>query len=186
MKKILLDDEQRKRIINKVRPDKNDYFSYQNLNLYSGVYDEETDCVLTLAYFLTEEIKRVGDDFNDEVYILLIGRHEFTVMCKAYFNGTRGLKSPCPTVVSDEKLLDMIEFYHCSGLESNDKYGIPKEPENFTENYLNEHYFNKKDEKEKKGKKPQTTARRTAKLILGYAIGCVVWLVYFYFKRHLS
>ncbi|MBO5561083.1 MAG: hypothetical protein J6A07_05480, partial [Firmicutes bacterium] len=94
MKKILLDDEQRKRIINKVRPDKKDRFSYDGLDLYTAVYDEETDSVLTPTYYVSEFIKRMGDVFDDEIFILLIGRHEFLVKSKRYFDNKRELKSP--------------------------------------------------------------------------------------------
>ena len=45
MKWILLDDKLRQRIIKKVKPQKDDYFSYQNLNLLTGVLDEESGVI---------------------------------------------------------------------------------------------------------------------------------------------
>ena len=52
MKTVLLNDKQRKKIVNLVRPKKNDYYSYQNLNLLTAVFDEDTKIYLTLAYYL--------------------------------------------------------------------------------------------------------------------------------------
>ena len=65
MKWILLNDELRQRIIKKVKPQNDDYFSYQNLNLLTGVLDEESGVILTKTYALSEGLKRCGNDFDD-------------------------------------------------------------------------------------------------------------------------
>lgn len=50
---VLLNDNQRKKIVDLVKPKENDYYSYQNLNLLTAVYDENTKIYLTLAYYLS-------------------------------------------------------------------------------------------------------------------------------------
>ena len=40
MKIVLLNDKQRNSIIKMAKPTANDYFSYQNLNLLTAVYNE--------------------------------------------------------------------------------------------------------------------------------------------------
>ena len=41
MKTVLLNDKQRKKIVNLVKPKESDYYSYQNLNLLTAVHDED-------------------------------------------------------------------------------------------------------------------------------------------------
>lgn len=41
MKVIRLNDKQRKKIVRLVKPQKNEYYSYQNLSLFTAVYDEK-------------------------------------------------------------------------------------------------------------------------------------------------
>ena len=69
MKTVLLNDKQRKKIVNLVRPKENDYYSYQNLNLLTAVFDEDTKIYLTLAYYLSSSIKRTDEHYDDYTYV---------------------------------------------------------------------------------------------------------------------
>ena len=51
MKTVLLNDKQRKKIVKLVKTKQSDYYSYQNLNILTAVYDEDKKIYLTLAYF---------------------------------------------------------------------------------------------------------------------------------------
>lgn len=46
MKLIQLNNKQRNAIINMIKPSADDYYSYQNLNLLSAVYDEKSTFIL--------------------------------------------------------------------------------------------------------------------------------------------
>lgn len=152
MKWILLDDTLRKRIIKKVQPQKEDFISYQNLNLLTGVLDEESGVILTKAYALSEGLKRCGDDFDDAAYIILTKHLSFLLKCGEYFPGERfrNIKSPCPIAISDSLLLEMLNFYADNwkvGYElkkqafENGEYAQYGRWYNFTEQYLNKNYF---------------------------------------------
>lgn len=155
MKWILLDDTLRKRIIKKVQPQKNDFFSYQNLNLLTGVLDEESGVILTKTYALSEGLKRCGNDFDDAAYIILTEHLSFLLTCGEYFSGEhfRNIKSPCPTAISDSRLLEMLNFYFDN---FRDGYKLKKQAfergefsgfksYNFPEQYLEKYYFGEKE-----------------------------------------
>ncbi len=82
----MTDEALRKRIIEVVKPIKSDYFSYQNLNLLYGVYDEEKDMFLTLSYYLSEAIARTGG--RDEYRYVVITKDEGFIYPNAMIDGS--------------------------------------------------------------------------------------------------
>lgn len=150
MKWVMLNDKQRKRIIRNVRPQKDNFYSYQNLNLLTGVYDEESGVILTKTYALSEGLKRCGDAYDDAAYIILTKHLSFSFNCGEYFAGERfrNIKSPCPIAISDSRLLEMLNFYN----ENSDDFDLKKQAfergdypgytrYGFTEQYLERHFF---------------------------------------------
>lgn len=79
---VLLNDNQRKKIVDLVKPKENDYYSYQNLNLLTAVYDENTKIYLTLAYYLSSSIRRTDEHYDDYSYVLLTPMGNYFVGCK--------------------------------------------------------------------------------------------------------
>lgn len=153
MKWILIDDKTRMRIIRKAAPQKDDFYSYQNLNLLTGVYDEQSGVILTKTYYLCEGIKRTGDCYNDAAFIILTGYSSFIIRCAEYTDGEkyRNIKSPCPMKLSDSRLKEMLNYYNDNYSEESElkrkafeqaeyaqysRYG-------FTEQYLERNYFGK-------------------------------------------
>jgi len=158
MKCILLSEKTRKRIVRKVKPKRNDFYSFQSLNLLTGVLDEESGVILTGIYYLSESVKKSGDDFDDTGFIIIGKEHTHRVFFRTYLRGEkyRDLSSPCPEIISDEKLLAMIKYYNSTYSEraalekESDEYKESRSSfyRNFTDMYLNRNYF-KKDTSEK-------------------------------------
>lgn len=149
MKIVLLDDKQRKKIVNLIKPKENDYYSYQNLNLLTAVYDENTKMYLTLAYYLSSSIKRTDEHYDDYSYVLLTPLGNYFVSCKEEAGNYKGIFSPLPILISNKKILEMIQYYRNSFSE---RFHMKKEAEKemdlggkgFTEWYLEKNYFEKK------------------------------------------
>lgn len=162
MRFVLLNDVQRKEIIDVVKPSRDDRFSYSNLNLLTAVYDGETESYLTLAYFLPEFIKRSNDtDPYDEYKFVLLTPDTIHLLFVGRNYGARvfkDIKSPCPAVVSDRKLLDMLSYYRCHSAQRDELIHSLAERDNkpvsdyygFTEKYLiSNGYFSKMTKAEK-------------------------------------
>lgn len=114
MKPAALSDKQRNRIIRHIRPEKDDYFSYQNLNLLTGVEDEETGKVLTCVYYLSTSISRMPGS-NDEYHYILLGKlGAYVFPCSKIPGHEMKVKSPFPAIISDEKLEEMVRYYENS------------------------------------------------------------------------
>lgn len=109
--------------------------------------EEERGCILTRVGYLSEVIRRTGEPYNEITFALLSRFGIYLIHCYEYFGGERfrNIKSPCPWVISDERLLELILFYHGGegrdeveneemerqGLEHKKKYP-------YTERYLQE------------------------------------------------
>ena len=149
MKTVLLNDKQRKKIVNLVRPKENDYYSYQNLNLLTAVFDEDTKIYLTLAYYLSSSIKRTDEHYDDYTYVMLTPMGNYVVGCKEEAGNYKGIFSPLPVLISNKKILELIEYYRHSfserfSMEKEAKKEMDLEGKGFTEWYLEKHYFEKK------------------------------------------
>ena len=148
MKIVLLDDKQRKKIVKLVNPQEKDYFSYQNLNLLTAVYDEDTKIYLTLVYYLSSSITRMDDHYDDYSYVMLTPMGNHFVGCKQRAGEYTGIYSPLPLLISKNKILEMIQYYQHSFSE---RYSMKKEVEEkmdlggkgFTEWYLEKYHFHK-------------------------------------------
>ncbi|MCQ2465603.1 MAG: hypothetical protein MJ095_08480 [Oscillospiraceae bacterium] len=171
MKCTLLTDENRKRIVQKVKPDKNRFSSFQYLNLLSGVTDEESGIILTRIYFKNEAAGKNGERYDDAGFIILGKEKCFSVFIREYYHGERYryIKSPCPELISDEELLNMIMYYNSTFSE---RARIEKQSEeyqkaytsfyrNFTDMYLNQGYFRLNEQND--GKNPVTRRRKKKK-----------------------
>ena len=150
MKTVLLNDKQRKKIVNLVRPKENDYYSYQNLNLLTAVFDEDTKIYLTLAYYLSSSIKRTDEHYDDYTYVMLTPMGNYVVCCKEEAGNYKGIFSPLPVLISNKKILELIEYYRHSfserfSMEKEAKKEMDLEGKGFTEWYLEKHYFEKKE-----------------------------------------
>lgn len=153
MRWVLLDEKTRRRIIRKAAPQKDDFYTYQNLNLLTGVYDEESGVILTKTYYLSEGLKRCGDAYDSAAYIILTKHLSFMLRCGEYFDGEmfRNIKSPCPVKLSDSRLLEMLNFYNENAservalakqaFETEEYSGYTRY--GFTEQYLERNYFKK-------------------------------------------
>lgn len=149
----MLDDKLRKRIVRKAAPTKDNFYTYQNLNLLTGIYDEESGVILTKTYYLSEGIKRCGDTYDSAEYIILTKHLSFILRCGEYFDGEmfRNIKSPCPVKLSDSRLLEMLNFYNENdservalakqAFETGEYSGYTRY--GFTEQYLERNYFKK-------------------------------------------
>ncbi|MGN0327578.1 MAG: hypothetical protein ACI4D4_01220 [Lachnospira sp.] len=145
MRTVLLSDKQRKKIVKLVKPKENDYYSYQNLNLLTAVYDEDTKIYLTLAYYLSASIKRMDEHYDDYSYVLLTPIGNYFVGCKEEAGNYTGIFSPLPILISNKKILEMIQYYKHSFSE---RFNMKKEAEKnldlggkgFTEWYLEKYY----------------------------------------------
>ena len=153
MKIVLLNDEHRKKIVDLVEPKENDYYSYQNLNLLTAVFDEDTKIYLTLAYYLSSSIRRTDERYDDYSYVLLTPMGNYFVGCKEEAGNYTDIFSPLPMLITNEKILEMIKYYKHSFSE---RLNMEKEAEKevdlggkgFTEWYLEKHYFEKKENTE--------------------------------------
>lgn len=114
MKIIILDDEQRKRIVNVVKPSKRDSFSYQNLDLLTAVLDEQTGNILTRTYFLSSAIRRTDETYDEYRFVLLTDKGDFIIPCCNTRGVYAGIRSPFPMQVSNGTVHEMIEYYEKS------------------------------------------------------------------------
>lgn len=148
MKAILLNDKQRKAIINTVRPTANDYFSYQNLDLLTAVYDEEKHICLTRTGYMSSAITRMGNNCDEYSFALLTTLGCFSVSCTESAGKYSEIFSPMPLLISGKKISEMIKYYHDSFSE---RRALGKEAvkdldtgnSGFTEWYLEKNYFKK-------------------------------------------
>lgn len=152
MKAILLNEMQRQRIVQMVKPKKIDTMSYMNLDLVTAVCDEESGNILTLIYCLSESIRRSDDPFDEYKFVLLTENDSFSIYCKQYFYRVYAagkakewyIENPCPLIVSDQKLLEMIKYYESSFFERREmakKLLGAYYDKQFIEQYLTENYF---------------------------------------------
>lgn len=151
MKTVLLDDKQRNKIIRAVKPEANDYFSYQNLNLLTAVYDEEKNIYLTLSRFMSSAITRTGDNRDEYCFVLLTTVGCFTVSCYERAEEYSGVYSPLPLLITNNKILEMIKYYRESfserrALQKEAEKDIDTGNKSFTEWYLEQYYFDKKSD----------------------------------------
>lgn len=155
MKAILLNETQRQRIVHMVKPKKRDDLSYMNLNLLTATCDEESGNVLTLTYFLSESIRRSGDHFDEYKFVLLTEHDSFSVNCREYDYSIGKserweVENPCPSIISDRKLFEMIQFYESSFFErwemENNLISNFSGIKQFNEQYLMDNYFEPDEE----------------------------------------
>ena len=111
MKVILLNDDQRKRIIEKVQPSLRNMYSYQNLDLLTAVLNEKTGNILTLTYYLSAAIKRTDETNNDYRFILLTDKGDVTVSWYEGENVYVENSSPISKQISTEEVKELIAFY---------------------------------------------------------------------------
>ena len=131
-----------------VKPKANDYFSYQNLNLLTAVFDEEKKIYLTLVYYMSSFIRRDGNCSHDYSYIMLTPLGDYFVGCTKKAGEYTDIFSPLPTLISNEEILEMMRYYSKTTLE---RLSLGEEMtkdfdlggKDFTEWYLENHYFSK-------------------------------------------
>ncbi|MBP0957155.1 MAG: hypothetical protein J5997_07300 [Oscillospiraceae bacterium] len=149
MKIILLNDKQRKAIINMVKPSAGDYFSYQNLNLLTAVYYDEKRVCLTITRYMSSAITRMGNHCDEYSFALLTSLGCFSVSCTESAGKYSGIFSPLPLFISGEKIAEMIQYYHDSfsqrrALEKEAVKDIDTGGSGFTEWYLEKNVFTRK------------------------------------------
>lgn len=147
MKVVLLNDAQRMKIINAIKPSAKDFFSYQNLNLLTAVSDEK-NTFLTIARYMSSAITRTGDNADEYTYALLTPLGCFSILCIERMGKISGISCPLPIIASKSKITEMIGYYHESFSEQRSlKKEAVKEMDlgnkDFTEWYLERNYFNK-------------------------------------------
>lgn len=71
---VLIGDEQRKEIVEYIKPQYRDIMTYDNLNLAYGVEDTDKHFVLTRVYCLTDAIMRCGAPDQNSYIVLAKGR----------------------------------------------------------------------------------------------------------------
>lgn len=150
MKIILLNDVQRNKIIKYVKPSKNDYYSYQNLDLLTAVSDDAGKYILTMSYYLSSSIRRMDDNYDECKYVLLTGLGCFSVSCIEAGGKYSGVFSPLPILISNNDILKMIRYYSDGfserrALQRKAKSEIDTGNKGFTEWYLENYYFNRKN-----------------------------------------
>lgn len=146
MKIILLNDKQRKAIINMVKPTERDYFSYQNLNLLTAVYDEEKNVCLTVTRFMSSAITRMDSHYDEYSYALLTPLGCFSVSCTESAGKYSNIFSPLPLFISGQKIAEMIAYYNDNRSQRRDLANeavkdIDTSLYSYTEWYLKKHYF---------------------------------------------
>ena len=105
-------DSQRKLMLKSMKPSKSDLYSYQNLNLAYGARNVEKDYFLTLAYYLSDCVKRC-DEPDDYTYVLL---HKGTAY-RIYVQSGRGIeglrvyKGEC-SFISEDEPIEEIKYYN--------------------------------------------------------------------------
>lgn len=147
MKVILLNDKQRMKIINAAKPTKKDFFSYQNLNLLTAVYDEK-NTYLTLARYMSSAITRTGDNSDEYTYALLTPLGCSTFLCIERSGEIVGLTYPLPFFLSKSKVEEMIKFYRESfsehrSLQKSALSTMDLDGKTFTDWFLENNCFNK-------------------------------------------
>lgn len=148
MKIVLLNDKQRRAVVNMVKPSEKDYFSYQNLHLLTAVYDEEKKAYLTITRYMSSAIMRLDSHYDEYSFALLTGMGCFSVSGIKASGKYSGIFSPLPVIISNQKILEMIEYYDSSfserrALEREAIKDYDTGDIGFTEWYLNKYYFKK-------------------------------------------
>ncbi len=146
MKIILLNDKQRKAIINMVKPTQRDYFSYQNLNLLTAVYDEEKNVCLTVTRFMSSAITGMDSHYDEYSYALLTPLGCFSVSCTESAGKYSNIFSPLPLFISGQKIEEMIAYYNDNRSQRRDlsNEALKDTDTNmysYSEWYLKKHYF---------------------------------------------
>ena len=146
MKVIALNDRQRQSIIQMVKPQRNDSYSYQNLNLLTAVSDENNGVYLTETHYLSSDILRTGTRSHTHQYALLTPLGCFPIWCKEVAGEYTGVSSPLPDLLPDRAILELIQYYHDSfserfRLKIKLQDGIALDDMGFTEWYLTQHYW---------------------------------------------
>lgn len=146
MKIIILNNKQRKRIVKNVKPNKKDFYSYQNLDLLTAVSDDDEKFILTMAYYLSSSIRRTDENYDEYKYVLLTKLGVFNVSCISTAGEYTGVHSPLPLLISNEDILEMIRYY-CSGyserrnLRKQEEKKMDLEGKDYTEWYLEKNYW---------------------------------------------
>lgn len=110
MNTVILSDEQRKRIIEYAKPTK--FFStYQNMNLISAVCDDNQTKYLAIIDFLSEHVRRTGDDYDNYTFVLLTNSGEYGISVIIYYDSTIKITNRLPDGVTEQELIEMIQFY---------------------------------------------------------------------------
>lgn len=148
MKIILLNDKQRKAIINMVRPSASDFFSYQNLNLLTAVYNEEKNVYLTVTRYMSSAITRMDNNCDECSYALLTPLGCFSVSFTESAGKHSNIFSPLPLFISGKRIAEMIKYYHDNSsqrraLEKEAIKDIDTGNSGFTEWYLEKNCFKK-------------------------------------------
>ena len=110
-----LNEKQRAKIVEKLQISKNDFLSYQNLDLLTAVYDSQKKFYLTRAYYLSPAMKRTGDTFSDYKYVILKGNVVFVVSCIEENGQYKNLTNVLG--IGKKNILDAIYFYDDSWTE---------------------------------------------------------------------
>lgn len=173
MKCKLLNEEERKRIVLKVKPDKTKFSSFQYLNLLTGVTDDKNELIMTRTFFSCVPASKNEEAYSEAGFIVLGTEKSFSIHIREYTHGERyrNIKSPCPEMISDERLLEMISYYNKSYIErtrierKSDEYqkAYYSFYRNYTDMYLNKEYF--KNEEPDDGKNPITRTRARVRKI---------------------
>ncbi len=146
MKIIVLNDNQRKRIVKFVKPCKKDFYSYQNLDLSTAVCDEKGRYILTRAYYLSSAIRRTEENYDEYKFVLLTKFGVFYVDCKETADKYCITNRPFFPWISNGKLREMIQYYS-SGFSERRKlqkqmvHEMNLEEHSFTEWYLERYYW---------------------------------------------
>lgn len=145
MKAILLNNEQRNRIISVAQPRKYDSLSRQNLNLMTAVMDEETGYILTLTFYLSCSISRV-DNTDEYTYILLTDEGDFLIPCNTRISSCEGSDSLLQEKKTKESIDEMIDFYKetyqvRSDMKNKELEKVDLGGRNFTDWYLETYYY---------------------------------------------
>lgn len=144
LKTVLMDEPMRRRIVEFLQPAQQDFYSYQNLDLLTAVYDDVHDFYLVLSYFLSEGIKRCGDDFDDVRYVVITKNAVFSVSGARYHKG--GVSLAVQDQVIRKGLLQLAALYHDENYQERSTLTAPLKAQGtkthrFTEDYLKEHFW---------------------------------------------
>lgn len=148
---VAINEDLRKKIVECIKPDERDFISYQNLDLITAVYDNKKDFYLTLSYYLSESIRRSGDNFDDYEYAIITNNNAFIIKCIEYqcieyrgrkielthYNQTNGL--------GEESIISAIKYRNdhyterCLIQKAAQEQGI--DVYGFTKEYLKSNYW---------------------------------------------